>query len=286
MSYRIKTVAERTGIPRNTIVAWERRYGLVEPTRAANGYRVYSDADVARLQQVKLLLDRGYKISEAIRLLDRPDPLSTGPAPAADALESAVEELQKLLLDFDRPGADRLRAHFSSLPFRAVIDDLFSPLVRRVGHGWERGICTVAQEHFATAWVRDQLATMLLQLGGGPPGGRRVACATPPDERHELGLLGLGVKLALLGNRVVYLGPDLPLDALGAAVIAQGIDTVCLSVVNRTDAGSLRELADDVRAVIGEEPRVVLGGPGVPEDVQLGRPGVITATTPEDALRS
>lgn len=285
MSYRIKTVAERTGIPRNTIVAWERRYGVVKPVRAPNGYRVYSDADVARLQQVKLLLDRGFKISEAIQLLDRPDPLDTPAAPPPDALRSAMEELLERLLAFDRPGADRLRAGFSTLPYRAVIDDLLSPLVRHVGHGWERGTCTVAQEHFATAWVRDQLSTMLLQLGGGPPGGHRVACATPPGERHELGLLGLGVKLALHGNRVIYLGPDLPLEALGAAVVTQGIDTVLLSIVNRTDAGSLRELADDVRAVIGESPRLVLGGPGVPEDIELGCPGVITTSVPEEVLQ-
>ena len=70
MAYRIKTVARLTGIPRNTLLAWERRYDLVEPTRASNGYREYSDQDVAMLTTVRRLLDEGYKISEAVSLVN------------------------------------------------------------------------------------------------------------------------------------------------------------------------------------------------------------------------
>jgi len=66
MGYRIKTVSELTGVPRNTLLAWERRYGLVTPSRQDNGYREYSDRDVACLQSVKQLMDQGFKVSEAV----------------------------------------------------------------------------------------------------------------------------------------------------------------------------------------------------------------------------
>lgn len=69
MGYRIKTVAELTGISRATLLAWERRYSIVEPSRQDNGYREYSDNDLACLQSVKLLMDKGYKVSEAISLI-------------------------------------------------------------------------------------------------------------------------------------------------------------------------------------------------------------------------
>ena len=49
MGYRIKTVSDITGIQRATLLAWERRFRLVAPTRHANGYREYSDSDLARL---------------------------------------------------------------------------------------------------------------------------------------------------------------------------------------------------------------------------------------------
>jgi len=71
MSYRIKTAARLTGIPRNTLLAWERRYQVVEPARAPNGYRVYTDTDIARLISVRQLLDQGFKVGEAVRLLQQ-----------------------------------------------------------------------------------------------------------------------------------------------------------------------------------------------------------------------
>lgn len=79
MGYRIKTVSSLTGVPRSTLLAWERRYGVVEPSRQDNGYREYSDADVACLQALKGLLDDGYKVSEAISLITRARAESTDP---------------------------------------------------------------------------------------------------------------------------------------------------------------------------------------------------------------
>lgn len=69
MTYRIKTAVRLTGIPRNTLLAWERRYEVVSPSRADNGYRLYSDGDIARLNAVRQLMDQGYKVGEAVRLL-------------------------------------------------------------------------------------------------------------------------------------------------------------------------------------------------------------------------
>ena len=69
MTYRIKTAVRLTGIPRNTLLAWERRYEVVCPSRAENGYRLYSDGDIARLNAVRQLMDQGYKVGEAVRLL-------------------------------------------------------------------------------------------------------------------------------------------------------------------------------------------------------------------------
>ena len=48
--YRIKTVASLTGVPRNTLLAWERRYKFVSPVRSGNHYRLYSEL-VARARR-------------------------------------------------------------------------------------------------------------------------------------------------------------------------------------------------------------------------------------------
>ena len=85
MSWRIRTVAERTGVNAETLRSWERRYHLVTPARSDGGYRVYSDADVQAVARVKALVDSGLAISEAIAQARRegvvPEPPPT-PAPA------------------------------------------------------------------------------------------------------------------------------------------------------------------------------------------------------------
>src|SRR5690606_6467414 len=59
MAYRTKPLSELTGIPRATLISWERRYALVEPRRSPAGYRLYDDDDVAFLRDLKALVDSG-----------------------------------------------------------------------------------------------------------------------------------------------------------------------------------------------------------------------------------
>ena len=68
--YTIKTVTTQTGIRAVTIRAWENRYGLLNPQRSENRYRLYSDRDVATLRWVKSQVDQGISISSVVRDLN------------------------------------------------------------------------------------------------------------------------------------------------------------------------------------------------------------------------
>ena len=68
--YRIGTVANLTGLDPHTIRAWERRYRAIEPGRSEGGTRFYSDADVARLQLIKAVVDCGDPVRRVARLSD------------------------------------------------------------------------------------------------------------------------------------------------------------------------------------------------------------------------
>ncbi len=41
--YPIRAVSRLTGVSAVTLRAWERRYGLIVPSRTAKGHRLYSD---------------------------------------------------------------------------------------------------------------------------------------------------------------------------------------------------------------------------------------------------
>jgi hypothetical protein len=62
----LKAVSQRTGIPAATLRTWERRYGFLRPLRSPGGYRLYGEEEIARIQQVKYLLDQGIRIGAAM----------------------------------------------------------------------------------------------------------------------------------------------------------------------------------------------------------------------------
>jgi len=64
-AYNVKAVCVRTGLSAATLRAWERRYGLPSPDRSGQGYRLYSERDIAMLDWLKRQTDCGINIAHA-----------------------------------------------------------------------------------------------------------------------------------------------------------------------------------------------------------------------------
>lgn len=274
MSYRIHSVARLTGIPAATLRAWERRYHLIAPDRTPKGYRLYTDEDVARLARIKALVDGGLKIGEAVDVVRRTDPsLLPADATRPEEVAAARDALRDALLAMDRPAA---RAAYERLAFVAPmrrVDEVLLPLMREVGDLWEAGAASVAQEHFASAFVREKMAAAMEELPGGD--GPEAVCAGPPGEAHELGLLGAALHLASAGWRVVYLGANVPLDDLRRVLHQRRPALVCASLVSSRGPDAFRAFAEALRQVAPPETDVFLGGAGIPADAWSGVvPGV------------
>ncbi|HYJ79002.1 MAG TPA: MerR family transcriptional regulator, partial [Longimicrobiaceae bacterium] len=279
--YRIKRVAHLTGINPATLRAWERRYQLVAPARTGAGYRVYSDEDVATLTRIKRLTDEGLTIGEAISRARRAC-CALAAGARAPAVAEVRCELREALLRFDRPGALTAWARAAHLPSERRAEELLLAMMREVGDLWEQGDACVAQEHFASGFVHEQLGRMIAELGGGGAGGPEGVCAGFPGERHELGLLAAALRLAGAGWRVLYLGADVPLAETRQVVRARHPALLCTSAVVRQSPGDFRTLAEDLRALAPRETAVVMGGPGIPPAKGQPFPGVRVARTLAD----
>ena len=287
MGYRIKTVAELVGISKGTLLAWERRYSFVVPERADNGYREYTDADVERLRRIKRLVEDGYKISEAISLTHdagAPTLVVTPSIGESGGLMQLQQELLEALTRFDLNTATTLNERLVGLSFLQRIEQIFMPLLREIGARWSEGSLSVAQEHFASEFCREQLASMLVSVGYGPKDGPTAICATYPGERHELALLSLSVRLALTGYRVRYLGADLPLKDLCDTARQVAPRLVLISVTMPAQRAALEQYITTLRAACPPQTRVTVGGPGVPEEVVVPR-GVAVITTLSALIR-
>lgn len=275
---RIGEVSRRCGVSPELLRAWERRYGLLRPTRSPGGLRLYSRADLDRVLAMKRNLDAGLAAAEAAR--------DAAHEPAREAASVASpEELRGELTDaldrFDEPAAqtvlDRL---FAAATLETLLGEVILPYLQELGQRWRRGEATVAQEHFASSVLRGRL--MGLGRGWGLGVGPLAVLACLPAERHELGLIAFGLALRSRGWRIVYLGADAPLDTVEAA--CHGLEP-SLIVLSGVSAERVEPVADELRA-LAQRWRIALGGGAAstglldPELVLLLSGGLI-----EDATR-
>jgi hypothetical protein len=203
-------------------------------------------------------VDTGHPVSEAIALT-RPVDAPVNDDRVQDG--GLRDRLLAGLVRWDRTAVDRLAPELSVLPFARALDDVYLPILRTVGDEWAAGRISVAQEHYASAWVREQMLAMFHALGSGPQSGPRVVCAMAPGELHELGLLAVSIKLALQGFRVIWLGADLPIDDLVEAVRDARPRLVCLSVMMPTATDVVLSHGRRISAA-SEDAIVAVGGAG------------------------
>jgi MerR family transcriptional regulator, copper efflux regulator len=95
----IREAEKRTGLPSKTLRYYE-DIGLIRPARQANGYRTYSDDEVARLKFVRRARDLGFPIEECRSLLALWDDRSRASADvktiASAHLEVVEDKLKEL----------------------------------------------------------------------------------------------------------------------------------------------------------------------------------------------
>jgi DNA-binding transcriptional MerR regulator/methylmalonyl-CoA mutase cobalamin-binding subunit len=253
---RIGELSRRVGVPVESLRAWERRYGLLAPSRTPGGFRLYGEDDVARVLAMRAHLNAGVSAAEAARLaLAEEVAVTAAPAPVADA-----SELVAALDRFDETGAqrafDRLLA---ALTLDVVLRDVLVPYLHDLGERWEYGQATVAQEHFASNLLRGRLMALarVWDRGGGP----RALLACAEGELHDLPLLAFGLVLREHGWRISYLGADTPVASVVEAARTLAPDAV---VVSGTTSGALQAIATRLREVALAAPLYLAGAAADP----------------------
>ncbi|MEO7096697.1 MAG: MerR family transcriptional regulator [Polyangiales bacterium] len=273
--HRIGAVARLTGISEHVLRVWERRYATVAPARPHGGQRLYSDADVAHLRRLKHLTDLGHSIGTIARLRDKeldallrrhPEtrtPPRDGEDPAAPgAVVGAIQaRFLEAISTLDVAAADRMvaRALVTFEPLE-LLEDVIAPLLLEVGRRWQASTFSIAQEHAASAVIRNQLGGFVRQMSADA-GAPVAVCATPAGERHEFGALFAAVVAVTLGWRAVYLGPSLPADDIAQAARQTKARAVMLSVVCLPPVELAREVSR-LRTLLPRGTQIYLGGSG------------------------
>jgi DNA-binding transcriptional MerR regulator len=254
---RIGELSKRTGVSPEVLRAWERRYGLFAPRRTEGGFRLYSSADVARINAMKRLLAEGVSASQAAQRLASA-PLSGVEATDGPSLfDERRDALRQALLSYDEASAhaviDQLLMEFDG---EAVMRSAFLPILHEIGELWEAGRISVAEEHFASSLIRRRLGGLARGWEDGI--GPRALVACPPDEEHDIPLLMFGIALGNRGWRITYLGQRTPVEDLLKAVEVLRPQLVVLGSARPDTFGSLiARLANAPSGV-----HVAIGGAG------------------------
>lgn len=234
-NFSIAAVERDTGLSKDVLRMWERRYGFPLPSRDANGERAYPADQVERLRQIKHLMDQGHRPG---KLLALPAEALSGLAPrharparseAATVDEQGLEDLEALIKQHDAGGyVQALQQRLARQGLQRFVQDIVAPLTRRVGEAWEDGRFEVFEEHLFTELTKRVMRQAIAALPNST-GTPRVLLTSVPDEQHVLGLLMVEALFALEGADCVPLGTQMPLTEIARAALAHQADIVALS---------------------------------------------------------
>jgi len=233
----IGAAAGRLGVAVPTLRSWERRYGIGPQPRTPGAHRLYSAADMARLEYFCRLVGEGAATADAARAaLARSDQASAdkqaGPGRARSAPSPGrARGVARCAMRLDQAGT--LEVLEEALDRDGVIaawQGTIEPALLAVGRKWTESQGDYVEVEHLLSWC---ITTALHRVRAASPNsptppnsstppiqaaGRRILLACAPDEWHSLPLEVLGAALRERGAPVTTLGAAVPAEALSEAV--------------------------------------------------------------------
>jgi DNA-binding transcriptional MerR regulator len=245
--YSIKDLERITGIKAHTLRIWEKRYGIVEPSRTDTNIRLYTNEELRRILNIAILNNYGVKISKIVGM--SVDELHAKVIEISNEnVEEAVqvESLIIAMVEIDDARFEKILANCTlRLGFERTVLDVIYPFFKKVGILWQAGAINPAQEHFISNLIRQKLIVAIDGQGMmARKDARRFMLFLPEGELHELGLLFYNYVIQRAGHRVVYLGQSVPIDEVVKVehyAPVEFILTSTLSICSSDDANKLFE---------------------------------------------
>jgi DNA-binding transcriptional MerR regulator/methylmalonyl-CoA mutase cobalamin-binding subunit len=266
LSLSIAAVERDTGLSKDTLRVWERRYNFPQPGRDEFGERVYPADQVEKLRILKRLLDAGHRPGKIINLdicaLQTLSERSTARGSAPVALD-AGEDVQALLELIKSHRIDEFRRALGQSVLRIGLQrfvvEVVAPMSVMVGDAWSRGYFQVFEEHIFTESIqiimRNAINTIPASLQRP-----KVLLTTVPNELHGLGLLMAEAVMSLEGAKCISLGVQTPIWDIALAATSHNADIVALSFSSLSSNQAVIEGLEDLRRKLPRPIEIWCGG--------------------------
>lgn len=265
-SFSIAAVERDTGLPKDTLRVWEKRYKFPQPGRDAFGERIYSIEQVEKLRVIKRLLDGGHRPGKIIALSIE-ELISLSAASCAgtrlNVAADSLDELSGYMELIKRHDAEEFRQAMSrlalTLGLQRFVVEVVAPMNSMVGDAWARGYFEIFEEHIYTETIQVVLRNALNTIPSTRK-GPRVLLTTLPNELHGLGLLMAECIFSMEGAQCISLGTQTPIYDIVLACRAQNIDVVALSFSAIQSSPSVLDALAELRSLLPAHVEIWCGG--------------------------
>jgi methanogenic corrinoid protein MtbC1 len=173
-------------------------------------------------------------------------------------LDERLEALTLAMISLDeRAFRNLLSKAFDQCGVEEAMMELIFPFFRRIGILWQTGSINPAHEHFITNIIRQKIIVgidrleEMASMAMNSSGHRRVCkylLYLPEGEYHELGLLFASYLLKARGQRVAYIGTNVPYPDLAILDQQYQPDFTLFALTSAIAQGSVAEYLAKVRA--------------------------------------
>ena len=267
-NFNIAAVERDTGLSKDVLRVWERRYGFPNPDRDQHGERCYPLAQVERLRLIKRLMDQGFRPGKLIGLPIEELASLAPRRPRAQESASAescadLGDLMTLIKQHDANGyLQAMQQRLARQGLQQFVQDTIAPLTKAIGEAWEDGTMEVFEEHLFTELTKRLLRQIISTLPSAS-GGPRILLTSVPNEQHILGLLMAEALFTLEGAECIPLGTEMPILEIARAAEAHQVDVVALSFSVAFPQRQIPGLLQQLRLATPAAIQIWVGGGGI-----------------------
>ena len=243
--YTIEQISKISGLSKLLIRTWENRYNLFSPERTQTNIRLYSNENLIKALNVKLLKEKGYKISK-ISLLSRDEIIEIVNSMTDNDSLFETKQIHAFIesgLTFNEHLFNQVfEESLENNEIIHVYKNIILPALNKIGFLWLTTKISPSQEHFLSQLIKKKIYASIDGLNKNLKGDAECwLLFLPESEYHEIGLLIANLILSQNNKRVLNLGPSLPVDSLDVLSTYYSIDKILFFVVTRDSVARLND---------------------------------------------
>jgi DNA-binding transcriptional MerR regulator/methylmalonyl-CoA mutase cobalamin-binding subunit len=245
----ITAVERETGVSKELLRMWERRYHFPNPDRDDQGDRIYPPEQVNKLRLLRRLIDAGFRPGKIIALpVEDLEKMLRSQGPARQDVARDIEA--DILEALKSKDPNRMREYLShqlvKMGLQSFVLDFMQHANFIVGDAWMRGEIEVHEEHLYTEQLQTLIRSAIasLQPASAPP---HIMLTTAPEEGHALGILMVEAMLRLDNVSAHSFGAQMPVRDIAQAAQKHRMNIIALSFSASYPASKAIEFLEELR---------------------------------------